>query len=88
MTDVGRPTVKVLWTCHKCSSLDIPLTVPARVDHRHPVGGWIEMVRARVGAAHTDRSPSCTATTLHDIKLPIGGSKDKNEQWVGGPAVT
>ena len=77
-----RQTIEVMFTCHRCESVQVPVEVPARVDPRVIVTEWVQVVvMPRVMQAHKAHSPFCSAPNV-DLWIPAREDAD----WIGQPA--
>ncbi len=65
--------ITVLYSCAGCGVVDRCVVVRARGDE--DVVTWVEQTIQVVGADHSRASPSCRATHLVDLKIPVSGDK-------------
>lgn len=75
-------TITVLYSCEGCGTKDRGVAVTCRAQHED-VRVWMDQTVVRTLAKdHRARHPTCQATVMQEIKVPMSG-----RQWVGGPAV-
>ncbi len=71
-------TVRVLYSCEGCGSVDVPVLVPAR--GAEGVVAWMRQTTEIVTRDHRARHHFCRARKLSSLKVPMAGTAK-----VGGP---
>lgn len=74
-------TIDVRYSCAGCKLTEIHVDVPAR-ESDEDVAAWMDRTIRVLAADHWRRSPRCTAKSLQEVKIPVGGA-----QHIGGPTV-
>lgn len=73
--------ITLKYSCYQCGLTAVEVDVPARGEE--DVVSWMDKVVAyEIKSDHNRRSPSCMATSVRDLMIPITGA-DK----IGGPTV-
>lgn len=78
MTDA---TLSILYSCPLCRLRDATVEVRLRRPDEDVVAWMKEVVEPGLVRDHRSRSPSCTAPSARDVKIPLTG-----RQYIGGPA--
>lgn len=64
-----------LWakfSCDGCGLVDHPVKLTPRLKEQGVVA-WMQQATEEVSAAHAFISPTCPATHLKDLKIPVDG---------------
>lgn len=77
-------TIRVMYTCALCGTIDRGVDVPARMDpDAVDVKHWVEQIMGRaISDDHSRHSPFCPSRKMDNVKIPI-----TNVAHIGGPAV-
>lgn len=63
--------IQCLYTCDACGLEDVAVDVPER-EANQDVVYWLQHVAvSMIGADHRIRSPSCAATKITALKIPV-----------------
>ena len=69
-----RRTIGLTYTCNECGLKDVTVQIVARTTE--DIVDWMQDVLIpKLAQDHWNRSPSCIATTLSQVKIPLA----KNE---------
>lgn len=80
MSDFSEVTVTVLYSCHLCGLIKIPVEVKARGEEN--ISAWMDFLGHALADDHQKRNPNCHPKTFSSVMIPMAGT-DK----VGGPAI-
>ena len=81
MISVDKPTLEVLYTCHKCGIKDRIVNVSERGSEDLPE--WIRYVQELLSRDHDEISPHCKITVFANCKIPLphgGGAVGKADR--------
>ena len=63
-------TIQILYSCHLCGVVKARLDVVER-SSGEDVLRWMDKVSEAIGADHAGRSPSCGATKISEVWIPV-----------------
>jgi hypothetical protein len=74
VADLSRTTITVYYSCNQCGLRRVPCDVPAR--GQEDVVVWLRsIVGWEIKVDHLRRSPTCKATEVQDLMVPMVGRK-------------
>lgn len=74
-------TIVVKYSCDGCGLKRVDVVVDAR-EPKEDLMAWLDRLRLALSSDHRRRSPSCDATSMQEVLIPIVGTNA-----VGAPTV-